>query len=171
MHAVFPNYLCGTSRQCSILFQTSPFFCSLYQLYARCDLGQLKSGFSFAFSALDFCKSSPQFCSGAHSDMIPNFTSTCVISVIRILTLKSASLTRDPTWDNVATMCWSVTELCCGIICACIPTLRPLAMQLCSRMMQSRSRNIADGYEMQHSFREIHVNRDFGVVYGRKDSL
>jgi hypothetical protein len=29
------------------------------------------------------------------------------------------------TWDNVASSCWSIGELCSGITCACLPTLRP----------------------------------------------
>ena len=43
--------------------------------------------------------------------------------MIRIQYLK---LSDDVTWDNVASSCWSVGELCCGITCACLPTLRPL---------------------------------------------
>ncbi|KAH6619312.1 hypothetical protein B0J18DRAFT_445595 [Chaetomium sp. MPI-SDFR-AT-0129] len=48
---------------------------------------------------------------------------TCAISVIRIQYLK---LSPDVTWDNVASSCWSIGELCSGITCACLPTLRPL---------------------------------------------
>ncbi|AEO70551.1 uncharacterized protein THITE_2015113, partial [Thermothielavioides terrestris NRRL 8126] len=48
---------------------------------------------------------------------------TCAISVIRIQYLK---LSNDVTWDNVASSCWSIGELCSGITCACLPTLRPL---------------------------------------------
>ncbi|KAL2271334.1 hypothetical protein VTJ83DRAFT_705 [Remersonia thermophila] len=53
---------------------------------------------------------------------------TCAISVIRIQYLR---LSDDVTWDNVASSCWSIGELCSGITCACLPTLRPLV----SRMM------------------------------------
>ncbi len=52
--------------------------------------------------------------------------STCVISIIRLFTLASATNTTDPTWDNVPTSWWSVVELNCGILCASLPTLRPL---------------------------------------------
>ncbi|EAQ93100.1 hypothetical protein CHGG_01335 [Chaetomium globosum CBS 148.51] len=47
---------------------------------------------------------------------------TCAISVIRIQYLK---LSADVTWDNVGASCWSIGEVCSGITCACLPTLRP----------------------------------------------
>ena len=56
-------------------------------------------------------------------DVLP---STCAISIIRLFTLASATNTTDPTWDNVSTSWWSVVELNCGILCASLPTLRPL---------------------------------------------
>ncbi|KAF5597491.1 uncharacterized protein FSUBG_8526 [Fusarium subglutinans] len=48
---------------------------------------------------------------------------TCLISLVRI---KFLNIGTDITWHNVESASWSVSELCCGIICACIPTLRPL---------------------------------------------
>ncbi|KAL1843478.1 hypothetical protein VTJ49DRAFT_1349 [Mycothermus thermophilus] len=52
---------------------------------------------------------------------------TCAISVIRIQYLR---LSDDVTWDNVASSCWSIGELCSGITCACLPTLRPLISRM-----------------------------------------
>ncbi len=49
-----------------------------------------------------------------------------MISIIRLFTLASAINTEDPTWDNVPTSWWSTLELNCGILCASLPTLRPL---------------------------------------------
>ncbi|KAM7222510.1 hypothetical protein V8F06_002004 [Rhypophila decipiens] len=51
---------------------------------------------------------------------------TCAISIIRIQYLK---LSPDTTWDNVESSCWSIAELCSGIVCSCLPTLRPLLSQ------------------------------------------
>ncbi|KAF5551672.1 integral membrane protein [Fusarium mexicanum] len=48
---------------------------------------------------------------------------TCFISLVRI---KFLNIGTDITWHNVESASWSVSELCCGIICACVPTLRPL---------------------------------------------
>ena len=55
-----------------------------------------------------------------------NTASTCIISIVRLFTLRDSIDTDDPTWDNVPTSYWTVVELNCGIICACLPTLRPL---------------------------------------------
>ncbi|KAJ4297315.1 hypothetical protein N0V88_004233 [Collariella sp. IMI 366227] len=60
---------------------------------------------------------------------------TCAISVIRIQYLK---LSSDVTWDNVNSSCWSIGELCSGITCACLPTLRPL-ISPCLPGMRSHS--------------------------------
>ncbi|KAI1468734.1 uncharacterized protein F4812DRAFT_344533 [Daldinia caldariorum] len=48
---------------------------------------------------------------------------TCAISVIRI---KFLQLGGDVSYENVEGSSWSITELCSGITCACLPTLRPL---------------------------------------------
>ncbi|EXL72588.1 hypothetical protein FOPG_11859 [Fusarium oxysporum f. sp. conglutinans race 2 54008] len=47
---------------------------------------------------------------------------TCAISMIRMGYL---DIKEDLTWVNVESACWSFTELCCGLLCACVPTLRP----------------------------------------------
>lgn len=47
---------------------------------------------------------------------------TVSISVLRIKYLK---LFEDYTWENVESSAWSIGELCSGITCACLPTLRP----------------------------------------------
>lgn len=41
-------------------------------------------------------------------------------------TLRDAVESSDPSWDNVGAAIWSVIELNCAIICASLPTLRPL---------------------------------------------
>lgn len=54
---------------------------------------------------------------------------TCIISVLRILTLSASVNASDPTWDNVGTGCWSIVELNCAILCSNFPTLRPLVVK------------------------------------------
>lgn len=54
--------------------------------------------------------------------------------MIRLAWLKQGT---DFTFTNVPTACWSVGELCCGITCACLPTLRPLMMKVKPRWMTS----------------------------------
>jgi hypothetical protein len=57
-------------------------------------------------------------------------SSTCIISIIRLFTLRAALNTPDPTWDNVPTSYWSVAELNIGILCASLATLRPLLRRI-----------------------------------------
>ncbi|KAF2740976.1 hypothetical protein EJ04DRAFT_419179, partial [Polyplosphaeria fusca] len=54
----------------------------------------------------------------------------CVISLIRLSTLHQGINTTDPFWDNAPAAYWSVVELNCGILCACLPTLRPLVSKV-----------------------------------------
>lgn len=75
---------------------------------------------------------------------------TCAISVIRIQYLK---LSDDVTWDNVASSCWSVGELCSGITCACLPTLRPLVSR-CIPSMRSQSGKSSANYYRRSSGRD-----------------
>jgi hypothetical protein len=69
--------------------------------------------------------------------------STCAISLVRLSTLQKAIKTQDPFWDNAPAAYWSVVELNCGIICACLPTLRPLIQKA-----------IPDFWSTRHSTRD-----------------
>ncbi|EPE05187.1 hypothetical protein F503_03792 [Ophiostoma piceae UAMH 11346] len=51
---------------------------------------------------------------------------TCIISIVRLFTLRAALRSDDAPWDNAPTSWWTVIELNCGILCASIATLRPL---------------------------------------------
>ncbi|POS72992.1 hypothetical protein DHEL01_v208616 [Diaporthe helianthi] len=59
---------------------------------------------------------------------------TCAISLIRLGYLKQGP---DFTWDNIPSSGWSVSELSSGIICACLPTLRPLVAKVKPQWMAS----------------------------------
>ncbi|KAF5679397.1 integral membrane protein [Fusarium heterosporum] len=62
---------------------------------------------------------------------------TCAISIYRIHTLKTASSTKDPNWDNVDAAVWSFIEVTMAIITACLPTLRPIFSRLMPRLFAS----------------------------------
>ncbi|EGU81611.1 hypothetical protein FOXB_07878 [Fusarium oxysporum f. sp. conglutinans Fo5176] len=64
-------------------------------------------------------------------------TSTCVISIYRIRTLKTAASTKDPNRDNVDAAIWSFLEVTIAIITACLPTLRPFFSRLMPRIFAS----------------------------------
>ena len=56
--------------------------------------------------------------------------SVCIISILRLHTPKVAVETSDPTWDDEAAATWSILELNMGIVCSCLPTLRPLVTRI-----------------------------------------
>lgn len=58
---------------------------------------------------------------------------TCIISIVRLFTLRAALNSTDATWDNAPTSWWTTIELNCGILCASIATLRPLIRILTGR--------------------------------------
>jgi hypothetical protein len=52
--------------------------------------------------------------------------SGCVISIMRLYSIISLSETHDRSWKNAETAIWSSAEANIGLICACLPALRPL---------------------------------------------
>lgn len=52
-------------------------------------------------------------------------SSVCIVSVLRIIAF-NLSNQGDPTYTTVDTATWSSVEQSVGIICTCLPTLRPL---------------------------------------------
>lgn len=72
---------------------------------------------------------------------------TVAISVLRIKYLK---LFEDFTWENVESASWSIAELCSGIICTCLPTLRPFVKRH-FRYMGSTADHSSRGYRNQES--------------------
>lgn len=53
----------------------------------------------------------------------------CIISIIRIVAFEGSN-PNDMTWSTVETSMWSSIEQALSIICACLPTLRPLFQRL-----------------------------------------
>ncbi|KAF6826119.1 integral membrane protein [Colletotrichum plurivorum] len=49
----------------------------------------------------------------------------CFITIIRLVKVSNFDY-KDPTWGTVDLMIWTGLEAYCGVICCCLPTLRPL---------------------------------------------
>ncbi|KAH6675345.1 hypothetical protein F5X68DRAFT_246505 [Plectosphaerella plurivora] len=62
---------------------------------------------------------------------------TCIITIVRIRTLRQAAETSDPNWNNVDAATWSFLELTIAIVAACLPTLRPIFVKLVPRLFNS----------------------------------
>ncbi|KAF4969553.1 hypothetical protein FSARC_3236 [Fusarium sarcochroum] len=63
----------------------------------------------------------------------------CIISVYRMCTLREAVYSDDPPWNGAGAAMWSVIELNCAIICASLPTLRPVIAKVVPGMSTNRS--------------------------------
>ncbi|OJJ33053.1 hypothetical protein ASPWEDRAFT_43103 [Aspergillus wentii DTO 134E9] len=61
----------------------------------------------------------------------------CVTSICRLVALKKISESADPTYDNVGAASWSAVECNVGIICACLPTLRPLVSSIMPHLLST----------------------------------
>lgn len=62
-----------------------------------------------------------------------------VASIIRLQSLRIFTLSNDPFYDSLPINTWSMVEVNIGILCACIPTLKPLL----SRARKHRSKRIS----------------------------
>ncbi|ORY03328.1 hypothetical protein BCR34DRAFT_573594 [Clohesyomyces aquaticus] len=124
-----------------------------YRLCARFKTAKSRRLSSYLCSGSDSCKSLP-----------------CAISIVRIQTLKTAATSKDPTRGNVAAECWTITELACGIVCACIPTLRPLAAKFFPGVVPTAARPYSH-YEMQSEPKGIRFHHIFDIADGSKDNL
>ncbi|OLN96201.1 hypothetical protein CCHL11_03260 [Colletotrichum chlorophyti] len=70
---------------------------------------------------------------------------TCIISALRIRTLRVAAKTKDPYWDNVNAATWSFLEVTVGILAACLPTIRPIFVTLLPSLFATTSLNSKSG--------------------------
>lgn len=52
--------------------------------------------------------------------------STCIISILRLVSIYAVTHTDDPTYNNGLTALWSALEINTGIICSSLPTLKGL---------------------------------------------
>lgn len=63
--------------------------------------------------------------------------SACAISVVRLAELYLQDGASDPSWDSSSLSYWTVIELNVGIMCACLPTLRPIIKKFIPALLGS----------------------------------
>ncbi|KAF1832247.1 hypothetical protein BDW02DRAFT_555181 [Decorospora gaudefroyi] len=68
--------------------------------------------------------------------------SVCIVSILRLQSLVQISNSKDPTYDNTPAATWSAVEVNVGIICSCLPLLRPLLTRWLPTAFPSRRRSI-----------------------------
>ena len=67
--------------------------------------------------------------------------SVCIVSILRLHTLVAISNSTDQSYDNPAAATWSSIEVNVGIICSCLPLLRPLMHKFLPGVFSSHRRN------------------------------
>lgn len=66
-----------------------------------------------------------------HIELITNLTrSVTVVSILRLQSLVHLAKTNNPTWNFYDVSVWSTVEICVGIMCACLPTIRLVLVRL-----------------------------------------
>ncbi|KAL1981889.1 hypothetical protein VTN96DRAFT_2018 [Rasamsonia emersonii] len=83
----------------------------------------------------------------------------CITSIIRLVSLKVIADSSDPTYDNVGAATWSSIECNTGIICACLPTLRPLISRILPRFLSSLSGSRSQSKSQSHRRLDDENNR------------
>ncbi|KAF2258011.1 hypothetical protein CC78DRAFT_572798 [Lojkania enalia] len=70
----------------------------------------------------------------------------CIVSILRLQSLVAISNSNDQTYDNPPAATWSSVEANIGIICSCLPCLRPLITRFLPGVFSSRNKyNSASG--------------------------
>ncbi|KAL1651842.1 hypothetical protein SLS61_005213 [Didymella pomorum] len=65
----------------------------------------------------------------------------CIVSILRLQSLVAISNSTDQSYDNPAAATWSSVETNVGIICSCLPLLRPLMTKCLPGVFSSNKRN------------------------------
>ncbi|KAF2762848.1 hypothetical protein EJ05DRAFT_17211 [Pseudovirgaria hyperparasitica] len=68
-----------------------------------------------------------------------------IVSVLRLQALVSYSTSTNPTYDNTATVYWSVLETYVCIICSCLPSFRAWLKRVAPGLVESRPANSSYG--------------------------
>lgn len=88
----------------------------------------------------------------------------CIVSILRLQSLVIISNSTDPTFDNPPAATWSSIETNVGLICACLPALRPLLSQLFPRVFPSTLR-VSEYYPQAGYYRSNDSNLQFHNIH------
>ncbi|KAJ5759854.1 hypothetical protein N7520_007010 [Penicillium odoratum] len=95
----------------------------------------------------------------------------CVTSIVRLVSLKKISDSRDPTYDNVGAASWSAVECNTGIICACLPTLKPLISKLVPGLLSTLEGSRRNGTEHVSTKRQTMTWNDGSTLGAPGDDI
>ncbi|KAL4941124.1 hypothetical protein BDV06DRAFT_223418 [Aspergillus oleicola] len=94
----------------------------------------------------------------------------CIVSLLRIISFDSADRT-DPTYTQIPSSTWSSVEQGTGIVCACLPTLRPLRRLFSSRYSRNswKTGSSSQGPSSPSSNSNSNLKRSSGVPGAEQD--
>lgn len=85
-----------------------------------------------------------------------------MVSILRLQSLVKISNSQDPTYDNPPAASWSSVETNIGIICSCLPLLRPLLTRYLPHIFTSYKRSTAGptgrtAPQLFHTSHTVHI--------------
>lgn len=103
--------------------------------------------------------------------------SVCVISIVRVPTLRAAASAEDPTFDNIRAALFTVAEYNAAIICSSLPILRPLFFRVSGHLTYGK-KSYSSGADLvesnAHRMQKLKSNKvtakDTEIELGREDS-
>ncbi|EKD15174.1 hypothetical protein MBM_06390 [Drepanopeziza brunnea f. sp. 'multigermtubi' MB_m1] len=74
----------------------------------------------------------------------------CIVSALRLQRLYVVSKSDDLPYDNAATAIWSAVEVNTAIVCACMPSMKPVVSRLFPRLLSTnRSKHYGHTFKSQ----------------------
>lgn len=92
-----------------------------------------------------------------------DLSSGCIIGVLRLYYLYQSTVSTDLTYDNVAPATWSAMELNVGIICACVPALRPVISVVFPRLLSTSGKATSNPFTRTHQSNAYYQRNESAV--------
>lgn len=90
--------------------------------------------------------------------------SGCIIGILRLYFLYQSTVSTDLTYDNVSPATWSAIELNVGIMCACVPALRPVIGVMFPRLLASTAAKTSTSPFSRTHHSNAYYNRNESAV-------
>ncbi|KAL1997775.1 hypothetical protein VTN02DRAFT_791 [Thermoascus thermophilus] len=99
----------------------------------------------------------------------------CLTSILRLASLKEVATSTDTSYDNVGAAYWTAAEVNVGIMCACLPYMRPLIARIFPHFISTDSYHRTYGRKTEgpvdatrtlrttHRGTMISINRDYDM--------
>ncbi|KAI9054553.1 hypothetical protein LZ554_001709 [Drepanopeziza brunnea f. sp. 'monogermtubi'] len=83
----------------------------------------------------------------------------CIVSALRLQRLYVVSTSEDLSYDNTGTAIWSAVELNTAIVCACLPSMKPVVSRLFPRLLSTTNRGKYYGHTFKSQQARSQISR------------